>query len=377
LAGCLVEVYRATLRQDPWPQILRALAAAVGADKAMFIRVDRTHPRDSVTSVMGIPEPYVAPLINRSLQQDPIWPLMLALPTESVFRTTELVPAADLHSAPLYRQIALPAGLAYGVGAILENDAQYFSVVGYLRSEEDFDEASKQVLAALLPHLQTASRISRRIAAGDAGCREALHSFDRAQQALVVLDRSGYAIYRNEIAERQLSNGSGVQLKLGRFLFDNIATQMQFEHAVRVAVGAPSGEGSSGPQRIRVPRPGSGRPCQLSVLPVSSWSDRALLPEGAGCMVLIFDEQDLVPLPVDRLTWLYRLTGAEARTCQALYELGSVEAAAERLKLTQHTVRSHLKAIYPKFGVSSQSQLMQRLVSAAHQSLTIEEGFGG
>ena len=70
LAGCLLEVYRATLRQDPWPQILRALASPVGADKAMFIRVDRTHPRDSVTSVMGIPEPYVAPLLNRSLQQD-------------------------------------------------------------------------------------------------------------------------------------------------------------------------------------------------------------------------------------------------------------------------------------------------------------------
>jgi DNA-binding CsgD family transcriptional regulator len=223
-------------------------------------------------------------------------------------------------------------------------------------------------MAALGPPLRTAQRLSRRIAAGDAGRREALLSFDRARQALIVLDRSGYAIYRNEYANRVLANVRRLELRFGRFIFDGVAMQTEFEHAVRVAVGNPATGEAPLIQRIRVPRRDAGPPYVLSIVPITGPSDRALLPDGAGCMVLLSDEEGVSPLPVERLAWLYRLTPAEARICEALYRVGSVESAARALNLTRHTVRSHLKSVYSKFGVATQAQLMQRLATSAQKA---------
>ena len=111
-------------------------------------------------------------------------------------------------------------------------------------------------------------------------------------------------------------------------------------------------------------------PYALSVIPLSSPSDRAVLPDGAGAMILVYDLELPNPLPVERLALLYRLTPAEARVCDTIFRHGSVDATAEELCLTRNTVRSHLKSIYSKFGVASQGQLMQRLAN----SLRLGEG---
>ncbi len=352
---------------------MSAIAPLFATDKAMFIRVDRTHPRDSVTEVIGLPERFVNLLRARELQHDYIWHAVLGIPAGRVYRSTELVPVDVLHTGPLYEQIAVPAGLDYVLGAVIENNTQFFANLCFMQGAVDFDDEHKNRLAMLVPHVQILQQVTRRIAAGDAARREALLNFDRVRQALVVLDRSGYAIYTNATAERLLSRADGLRLKLGRFLFDSVATQAEFEHAIRNAVASGGSEELRVPRRLRVARRDAGPPFVLSVIPVTSWSDRALLPEGAGCMVLIVDEERRPPLPVERLTWLYQLTPAEARTCEALYQAGSVEAAAGLLSLTQHTVRSHLKSVYPKFGVASQSQLMRRLATAANQPVDDSE----
>jgi DNA-binding CsgD family transcriptional regulator len=124
------------------------------------------------------------------------------------------------------------------------------------------------------------------------------------------------------------------------------------------------------PHEVRVPRYGPGSPYAMSVIPLTNSGDRAVLPDGAGCLVLLYDLEVANPLPVDRLAWLYRLTPAESRVCEPLFRAGSVDAVAVDLSLTRNTVRSHLKNIYAKFGVVSQGQLMQRLAN----SLRLTEG---
>jgi DNA-binding CsgD family transcriptional regulator len=181
---------------------------------------------------------------------------------------------------------------------------------------------------------------------------------------VVVLDRSGYAIYINDVAKRVLAQADGVELKFGRFLFQSIPTQMEFERLVRTAMIAVQGDLPPVPREIRVSRRGPGSPYAMSVIPVSRSADRAVLPDGAGALVFIHDLEAPNPLPLERLAWLYRLTPAEMRICEALFRVGSVDAAAADLGLSRNTVRSHLKSIYSKFGITTQSQLMQRLANS-------------
>ena len=225
--------------------------------------------------------------------------------------------------------------------------------------------AHKRILETLVPHLQTATQLSQRIALADAGRRETLTSFDRVRQPVVLLDRSGYALHCNEHADRVLKNAGDLEVKFGRFLFDNVTTQAEFERAVRVAATSIGSDIPAVPYRIRVTRRSGGSPYALVVIPVHDSTHRALLPDGAACMILLHDLDHTEELPLERLAWLYRLTPAEIRICESLYRNGSIDSAAEDLHLTRNTVRSHLKSIYGKFGVATQGQLMQRLANSA------------
>lgn len=365
LPGILQAIYAATLRPDPWLGIMTATAPLFGTGKALFLQVDRIMPSASATDAIGIAPEYLQAIRNRNLDQDAIWQAVLPLPVGSIRRTTELRVGDESARGPLYHQVTVPAGLQFGLCANLENNAAYFANIAFLRSDRDFTDDAKAMLHLLVPHLQTALQLSRHIALAEAGRREALLRFDRVRQSMVVLDRSGYAIYSSQAALELLRQADGMSLRFGRFIFRDIALQTEFERLVRLAVAGPHDERSHPPYRLRVPRLSQPSPYGLSVIAISRSTDRALLPEGAGCMVLIHDMAGLTPLPVDRLAWLYDLTPAEARICEALYRTGSIDAAALELHLTRHTVRSHLKTIFVKFGVGTQGQLMQRLANSA------------
>jgi DNA-binding CsgD family transcriptional regulator len=182
----------------------------------------------------------------------------------------------------------------------------------------------------------------------------------------VILDRSGYALYVNSTAATLLKRANGIALNFGRFLFSDLAVQSEFETAVRSMLQT-NGSRTESADRIDIPIKKSSEsvPYELSVIAVRRPSDRALLPEGTGCLVLISDPTAKQSIAPQRLTRLYGLTSAEAKICEALLAVGSVNDAAEHLHITPNTVRSHLKSVYAKVGVANQAQLMQRLTLMA------------
>jgi PAS domain-containing protein len=283
LAGdLLVQLYDATLHADAWPRILRLLAPLFGCTQASFIRIDRTHPRDSITTLVGFAPAVAEALRNRNIEHDYFWQALLTRPAGSVVLSSEALPGDAYRRGPIYHDIAVPNGLDHSCAMVLENRAEEFTAMSFLRGGQDFDAGHRARLAGLAPHLRAILQLTRRVALGDAGRREALRSFDRAGQPLVVLDRSGYAIYCNDVAGRILGQADGVELKLGRFLFDNLSAQAEFERAVRLAVAATGGaDAEPVPREVRVPRRRAGSPFALSVISCARASDRAVLPPGA------------------------------------------------------------------------------------------------
>ncbi|MCI3135241.1 helix-turn-helix domain-containing protein [Phenylobacterium aquaticum] len=59
---------------------------------------------------------------------------------------------------------------------------------------------------------------------------------------------------------------------------------------------------------------------------------------------------------------LFGLTDREADVAALLGEGASLDDAARRLEISEHTVRQHLKAVFGKVGVSRQAELV-RIIS--------------
>lgn len=368
-ADVLQQIYAATLRPDFWTRVMTLVAPLLGCEKALAAGIDRDHPCDSFTETIGFSPQAAVLLRGRDVTEDRIWQAARWLPAGTVCRTADLVSLEAAERGPLYQQLAGPEGLGYFIHAVLESGPEVHKSIGFLRGDADgdFTDAELALLSALVPHLQVATALARRVMLGDAARQEALLSFDRAGQALVVLDRSGYAIHVNRTAERWLARVDGIALKNGRFLFDSLATQAEFEHGLRQVVAADA-DSAMPPMHIdlRLSQVATVAPLALSLMPCVLPADRAVFPPGAGCLVMFFDASRQYDLPVAWLERIYRLTAAELRVCEALFRSADVDTAAEALGLSRHTVRSHLKSIYGKFGVVNQAQLQQQLAHSLH-----------
>jgi DNA-binding CsgD family transcriptional regulator len=80
---------------------------------------------------------------------------------------------------------------------------------------------------------------------------------------------------------------------------------------------------------------------------------------GDLCALIVGDPGRTCSAKVDRIRALYRLTPAESRVLGAVVEGEGSDAAAQRLGMSVHTLRRHLKSIFAKMNVDRQSQLVK------------------
>jgi DNA-binding CsgD family transcriptional regulator len=114
--------------------------------------------------------------------------------------------------------------------------------------------------------------------------------------------------------------------------------------------------------RARADAGGSGPPARARVrLPSGRWllvHGARLHPTGGGaqCTAVVLEparRADLAPLIVE----LYELTAREREVTQLLVSGTPIDAIAQSLWISQHTVRDHVKAIFAKLGVSTRPEL--------------------
>jgi DNA-binding CsgD family transcriptional regulator len=83
----------------------------------------------------------------------------------------------------------------------------------------------------------------------------------------------------------------------------------------------------------------------------------------ASAAVFISDPHHQRQIPSDVLCCLYGLTKAEARLATELAQGNSLIEIGETYHLSQNTLRSHLKSIFRKTGLKSQSDLVRIILS--------------
>jgi DNA-binding CsgD family transcriptional regulator len=96
---------------------------------------------------------------------------------------------------------------------------------------------------------------------------------------------------------------------------------------------------------------------------------RGITPEHV--VVYLIDPASAVAPDPDLLRSIFRFSPAEIRVVSELLRTQHVEAVAETLSLSVHTVRAHLKNLFAKTGVRRQGELLQ-LIQASVSCLRRE-----
>ena len=351
-------IYEAGLLPSLWPTVLGELGNSLGGNGGLLFAVREGYVR----GVASDEHVQAMDLFMRGewSQRDQALKRAHALNHPGFVNDADLFTEQELETDYVYRNFYRKHGLGYRAGTIIPMPIGDSIAIVMPRHHEDGPVPREVVtfLDGLRPHLARAALAANRLGFEKARAQaEALQAlgipgavlrdrgrlfaanalfealtpslFEDRMQRLVVADETADALFADAL--ETLPSGS--------------------LHAVKsIAVAAT-------PERV---------PMVLHLIPV----------RGAAHDIFVQSTALLVVTPVDRATvptaevlqGLFDLTPAEARVARGIGQAGTVDALAEATGVNRETVRSQLKAVLSKTGVSRQQELVRLLAGKALRS---------
>jgi len=168
---------------------------------------------------------------------------------------------------------------------------------------------------------------------------------------VVILDARGRVMAANRAARALIESGTALTITKAMLHARSPESDDSLSAAIDVATrgGADDGIGY-----FRLRQQGSGDLLHGYAIGLSPDGDGAV----AGVAVFVYDPE-LRSSSERHLRNMFRLSAAEARVAALIVEGYAVSEAATMLKISVHTVRTQLKNIFAKTGVSRQNELVR------------------
>jgi len=363
LSALIDLVYRAALEPTEWPTFLGAMTKATGSELTCLLLLDATEGAGEALWQYGVPE---------DAQRDyPSWfPLNPYARTQaSVMRSGALVRgdmlvarsewlASEFYNDFLGRFTKVADSM--GLCLLLEGDRLAYLASHRDVTKPDYGPREVDIHTALLPHLQRATAIQRRLGALELCRSVSEHALDHLPTAVFFLARNATVLFHNAEARRLLAAGALALTRDGRLEVAGHAASHPLARAVAEACRTDDGSGRGAGATFHLPR-AEGKPYGVVVSPLRSPS-LPLLPSPPAAVVLVTDpDRPLEATAV--LERLYGLTAAEARLACLVASGQSLHDAADVLGIAHNTARWTLQNVFAKTDTTRQAALVRLLLT--------------
>ena len=368
-AALVGSIYDAALDARRWGHFLDHFSVALDSPAAMIWAqdfgsnsVDVDGHTGAITAARGI-DPAAMATFSTYYSQRNVW-----LEDQNLHQSgkvvigSQLFPDAQLERTEWYADCLRPQDLFHTSAAVVERRHDQTFNVTAVRSKAagNYTPHELQLLADLMPHLQSAFALHRRLHRLEALSQTSMALLEGLPMGVVLLDEHACVLHANKHAHRLarttglLLFGEGSRLHAASNSVDQ-ALQQAMTGAVRTGAGKPASAGDAfhldGLDGVRL---------QVLVAPLPSWNS----PFGAhAAAVFISDPTAMVHSFEAIMRSLYRLTNAEARLAQALINGLTPTEYAQQNGLSVHTVRTQFKSAAAKVGVSRQADFVRAILT--------------
>ncbi len=352
------QIYEAATTPPHWAGLCERIAPVFGADSAALALLDR-HGAARMLDHSANFSPTLLTQYEQYYCHEDVWAnraRQLAL--GQVHCSADLVPDRAFLRSAYYADFCRQAGIFYVVGALFAVAPGELAVIGIHRPRRagHYDNDSKRQLGALLPHLQRALRLARRLEqAGLAQCCNAA-ALEHARIAAIVVDAQLCVLYATPSAQALLTPGSPLRLQHGRLGAALAPGSPTLDQLVRAAL-----PGASGPPHGRalcLARAGRA-PLTLTAAPLPS------APGAPPRVLLLLRAAEQATVAGAVLQQLFDLTPAEAAVAKALAEGSSLDQFALAHHISMNTVKTHVQKVYAKTDTRRQGELIAMLHGSA------------
>jgi DNA-binding CsgD family transcriptional regulator len=266
----------------------------------------------------------------------------------------------DVRKTDYYHDFLRPQGVLHQIGACLLHEAGWDAILTTVRSERDipFGDDELQLLRVLVPHLQRALQLHRRLERADCAGTSADEALQRIGLGVIVLAKEGRVpLFVSNQARRICDAGDGLKLTENGLAAADRREHQVLQKLVWDASRTTLGDVHTPGGAIAISRP-SEKPAYRVLVAPSPRGRYTLFGGSEEVMVFVDDPADPKTLNAETISRLYRLTPAEGRLVALLCAGNTLRDAAGTLDISFETARSRLKDVFLKTGTGRQATLV-------------------
>ncbi len=353
------KLYDAALDPGLWPKVLTDIAAYF--DAAVVSQIEENHKimaAQEIAASHTLGEESRQKYNNSRIFINPLRvPTLLTKKVGDTFSPSDLLGQAEFQATRFYANYVAPMGWGDSLVSMIAKSHEKMDlfIVTRLASKPMFSEAEREEVNILVPHVQRALQISRLLETKTREVMDLRAAVDEISTAIFFVDHEGYLVHMNGAARRLLAQGGLLHLELDQLRASNARDQKSFSDLL--AAPPPSAKTEL------VLGSASGEDYILRAIPLSHETATARLDGRASLMIFVKRAEPDPASSIELIAERYKLTAREMNVLVAVVESGSVPDAAAILGLKQGTVRSHLKRVFAKTGLSSQLALAKLVAS--------------
>ena len=275
-----------------------------------------------------------------------------------------LVPENELVATKFYAEWLQPQDLHHRLCAVLSRDhaTVLFLDVMRPRSGAAFDRSDIERCRSLLPHLQRALQMHRRMVDLEVERDAAFHALDHLPWGVVFVDEHRNRLGANRHAQEILLAGDGLVARGDTVRAAIAAESAELDRLLSGALNRTGGRAPSAGGPLSITRLSGAHPLSVLVVPLRTKPESLGDRRPAAAIFVGDPDIRLDSSNEQHLRHLYALTAGEARLAARLAQGKSVEEAAAAIGITVNTARAYLKRIYSKTGVRRQPELVRLLL---------------
>ena len=365
-------IYETIAYDDVWQDVLSRISDMLGARCGNLIITDRKTQQLSL----------VSNFLNKAQQENYLENFAAhderrlaaeQLNVGAIRKGSELIEASEFERSPVFQQFFQEHQLIHSLCACFYRDMHYIAYIEFANTDgtQDFDNNAKKLLGVFMPHLTRAFSISLQIKLSQLQNQIQNQIRHTTDTALFLVLEKNIARPMNSKAESLIHDARIISLLNDRLQFKHAPTNKRFQELVKLCLLTASGQDMFPGGFIRLEAYGTEKDSgewHIGVTPYRSATEERELWKAKGALVIIRSvEKDSFTRLNTVLADFYGLTAAETEVLTKMISGLSSSEIADELQLTKECVRSRLKKIYQKTGVSNQVQLTHDILEGPYK----------
>lgn len=375
-------IYAAAVEPEAWPIAVAKIAEGQGADSAALLTPTTPTGEGGYIVPYKLSEQLLQEWATTYFKVDPWAAAALRLglvQSGRAFVGDELVPDTELLESVFYREFLSRYNQRWFCTGVVFDGAIAnlpLTTCSLFRGSKDapFTSENVELHCLVLRHLSSALGTMSKLRDERFKAAKSVQALDRLPSALALVGRRGNVVFANRAAHKLFVKNDGLTLRKGHPVADgegwlrvHHSKQRQLEDALKRTLQMNVLTSPSFMDAVTLPRPSGLANILLRTAPLAPSAEFAS-DTGAAALVFMTDPQEVPVLNVSVLGSLYGVTAAEARVAQELLRGETAAVIAGHLRISESTVKSHLKSLFVKTETTRQTQLIRLLIGVQQVS---------